>query len=278
MVECLIMLTKTIYMDIQSKTNHQSREQRHYPDGLPHPVMPLSSEFSPMTQVIKHAHPWSQLAYSSQGILQIETDQGLFVVPPQQALWLPPNMTHQITCQCPTRLRSLHFQDHITAPLGDAIQTLAVGPLLQALILEVCHWGRDYQLSTEKQRVIDVLVDQLVSAPKQDFFIPNITDKRLQPIVSHFNHHPESKRTLNDFANQVGASTRTLHRLFLLNFAMGFNQWKQRIRVLKALTLLDQDLPIKDIAATLGYDSDSSFIAAFKQQMGLPPKQYRKQN
>ena len=47
---------------------------------------------------------------------------------------------------------------------------------------------------------------------------------------------------------------------------------------MKALALLEQDLPIKDIAATLGYDSDSSFIAAFKQQMGQPPKQYRQHN
>ncbi|WP_193331981.1 AraC family transcriptional regulator [Pseudoalteromonas ulvae] len=265
-------------MDNQPSSHLKKRQHTHYPNRLPHAVMPLCGDFTPLTQVIKHAHPWSQLAYSSRGVLHIETEQGLFVVPPQQALWLPPNVTHQISCLHPTRLRSLHFQAPITTSLGADILTLSVSPLLQALILEVCDWGKGYQLSDDKQRLIDVLVDQLAAAKRQDFFIPNISDKRLQPIINHFNHQPDSKQTLQDFAKQVGASTRTLHRLFVRHFAMGFNQWKQRIRIMKALALLEQDLPIKDIAATLGYDSDSSFIAAFKQQMGQPPKQYRQHN
>jgi AraC-like DNA-binding protein len=39
---------------------------------------------------------------------------------------------------------------------------------------------------------------------------------------------------------------------------------------------LSQDMPIAEIAETLGYESEASFSRAFKRLIGMPPSQYRR--
>ncbi len=88
------------------------------------------------------------------------------------------------------------------------------------------------------------------------------------------NEQPNNKDTLEKWAPKVGASSRTLNRLFNQNFGMGFSRWKQKLRILKSLELLDSKIPLVDIAFELVYESTSAFITSFKKQMGCSPKKY----
>ena len=104
--------------------------------------------------------------------------------------------------------------------------------------------------------------------------MPTIQDKRLLPIIETLNQEPANKFTIEQWALKVGASSRTLNRLFNQNYGMGFSRWKQKLRILKSLELLNSNSQLVDIAFELGYESTSAFITAFKKHLGCSPKKY----
>jgi AraC-like DNA-binding protein len=57
---------------------------------------------------------------------------------------------------------------------------------------------------------------------------------------------------------------------------MSFNDWRQRLKLVAALSMLDADQPVHRIAQSLGYGTTSSFIAMFHQLAGESPAQMRK--
>ena len=227
-----------------------------------------------MTQIISHSHPWSQLSYSCVGVMHIETDAGVFVIPPEQALWLPPGMAHQHFCKNKVSYRSLYIDPILSEVLGNKVRPLTVDPLLKSLILEISNWPEDYEETAETQRFLLVLIDRLAMAKSNELFMPTIQDKRLLPIIETLNQEPANKLTIEQWALKVGASSRTLNRLFNQNYGMGFSRWKQKLRILKSLELLNSNSQLVDIAFELGYESTSAFITAFKKHLGCSPKKY----
>jgi AraC-like DNA-binding protein len=74
----------------------------------------------------------------------------------------------------------------------------------------------------------------------------------------------------------VGASKRTLVRLFPLQTGMTFREWRQQRRLLYALELLMTGANVTSIALETGYDNSSAFIAMFRRCLGTTPKRYMK--
>ena len=264
----------TFNLSKQTKlTWHKINPTRVYPE-LPRPIVSTSAEFEAMTQVVSHCHPWSQLSYSSRGVIHVETNAGMFVIPPEQALWLPAKTQHQQFCKSSVSNRSLYIDRFLSKEVGDSVRTLTVDPLLKSLLLEVASWPEFYQETEQTSRLTRVLIDRLAIAPSNELFMPTITDKRLLPIIDELNHDPANKLTIEQWATKVGASSRTLNRLFNKNYGMGFSRWKQKLKILKSLEMLNTDNQLTSIAFELGYESTSAFITAFKKQLGCSPKKY----
>ena len=57
---------------------------------------------------------------------------------------------------------------------------------------------------------------------------------------------------------------------------MSLHEWRQRLKVMKAMSLLNQGYTIESIALDLGYASSSAFIYMFKRWMNYTPDQFRK--
>lgn len=71
----------------------------------------------------------------------------------------------------------------------------------------------------------------------------------------------------------AGASERTLARLFLRETGVSFRERRLRLRLLAALTALEEGTSVTAVALDSGYDSPSAFIAAFKRVFGGTPTQ-----
>lgn len=54
-----------------------------------------------------------------------------------------------------------------------------------------------------------------------------------------------------------------------------FTEWRQRVRLLKALESLAADKPVMAVALDSGYDNASAFIALFRRVFGVTPGQYQ---
>lgn len=78
---------------------------------------------------------------------------------------------------------------------------------------------------------------------------------------------------------RLGISQNYLIYLFRQEFHMTPVEYTNRLRVNKAMQmLLNADINIMNIALLCGFGSLSTFYEFFKKQVGLTPKEYRKQN
>lgn len=69
----------------------------------------------------------------------------------------------------------------------------------------------------------------------------------------------------------MGASRRTLARLFREQTQLSFREWRQRLRLLNAVAALEEGVSVTRVASDLGYDSTSAFISLFQRHFGQPP-------
>ncbi len=90
-------------------------------------------------------------------------------------------------------------------------------------------------------------------------------------VSAALQRQPDDRRTLAEWARAAGASERTLARLFSRETGLSFRHWRQRLRLLMALTALEDGSSVTAVALESGYDSPSAFIAAFKRLFGKTP-------
>jgi len=99
--------------------------------------------------------------------------------------------------------------------------------------------------------------------------LPLPTDRRLARLAD-----PTLPPPLKVLAARVGASEKTIGRIFRRETGLSYQQWRQQWRLLKAIELLAKKERISVIASTLEFSSDSAFIAFFRQMTGFTPRVY----
>lgn len=88
-------------------------------------------------------------------------------------------------------------------------------------------------------------------------------------------HHAEPL-TIERMAHQAGVSPRTLKRRFTEATRLPPNLYLQQVRIDKAKKLLlATQLPVREIAAEVGYENVSFFVRLFRARTGATPARWR---
>ncbi|MCI1794104.1 MAG: AraC family transcriptional regulator [Olsenella sp.] len=83
-------------------------------------------------------------------------------------------------------------------------------------------------------------------------------------------------KTIPTLAAICGTSPTVLKEAFRETFGVPIYTWYREYRVrLAAEALLESDLPIAEVAASVGYSSPSKFTKAFSDTMGTTPREWR---
>ena len=83
--------------------------------------------------------------------------------------------------------------------------------------------------------------------------------------------------TLKQMAEILGYTERHVLRFIKKRYGCGYRELRRK-RVLEAAKVYlasDRYVSVKEIAASLGYDSESTFYSFFKRETGYTPRQYR---
>ncbi|MFG2497069.1 AraC family transcriptional regulator [Streptomyces sp. NPDC048441] len=220
-----------------------------------------------------HDHPVHQLAWSAKGLLRIRTDSGSWLLPPSLALWIPAGLPHATEAEGDTVMRS-PYVDPARCPESAAWTeptVLAAGPLLRALIDHLLRTDLDLDARSRAERV---LLDVLHPVPVTSISVTEPKDPRAGEVAAALAADPSDGRPLEAWGRTVGASARTLARLFVAETGLAFGQWREQLRMQAAMPLLAEGATIEAVAARVGYASASSFVAAFHRIVGLTPRQY----
>ena len=238
------------------------------------PAAPTRAQWlMPGAEIDAHRHDDHQIVYAGRGVLAVTTSAGSWVTPGNRAIWVPAGTVHAHRAYGDLELHlvGLPAADN---PLGmDTPTVVAVSPLLRELILA---YTRDPDQDTpERTRLLAVLLDQLRASPQQPQYLPTPTEPLLIAVAQVFQADPAASRTLTELGRQVGASERTLSRLFRRDPGMTFPQWRTQLRLHHALILLAQNRPVTAVAHECGWASASAFIDVFRRTFGETPGAYQ---
>ena len=119
-----------------------------------------------------------------------------------------------------------------------------------------------------------MLHDRLLRVSAAALPIPLPHDARTRRICDALLAHPGDNRNLETWGRLVGASARTITRLFVRETGMTFSAWGRHMRLSLALDRLMQGDSVTTVALDLGYASSSAFCAMFRRALGSSPGRY----
>lgn len=236
-----------------------------------HPVRVRSRSMPAGERVAMHMHAWAQVAYASRGVLRLAIDSSTWVVPPSRAIWVPPHVPHEVVIVEHAYMRTLYI-DESAVPRG--LETCRVMEV-SALLCELIAAMDKSELPHARERLLGALaLDELSRAMPLPLSVPMPHEKRLRALCEALLSNPGNADPLEYWAETVGASTRTIARLFRQELGMSFSQWRQQAVLAQAIPLLNQGRALSQIAQELGYRSQSAFSAMFRRAFGESPRAF----
>jgi AraC-like DNA-binding protein len=224
-----------------------------------------------------HSHPYHQIEYALDGTAEVETPDGRYLLPPQQAIWIPARLPHLTTLR---RLRSVavFFEPAMIAVPTTRARVLAAAPVVREMIAYATRWpiGRASSDATADTS-FDVLANLVVEWLDKEtpLWLPTTTDPLLKAVMAHTDEHLATV-TAASVCRAVGLSERTLRRRFPEVVGMTWRAYLLQCRLLRAMTLLAEGgASILDVATAVGFDSPSAFTRAFRRTTGESPSDYR---
>lgn len=244
-------------------------------DSVSRPVVALSA-----TSVAKdwehacHRHRKAQLIYSARGILTCEIEDGVWIVPPQCAIWIPGEVVHSARGAGETECYCLFVEPDAAPDLPKTCCTISVSPLLRELLLKAAGVPELYALGGREDRLVATMLDELVAAPVEDLHLPMPRDPRLRRLAEMMLADPTDKTSKADWATRIGMSERSMSRLLLHEIGMSFGRWRRQLHVILALQRLTKGDSVQTVAFELGYENASGFVTMFRKAVGKPPARY----
>lgn len=220
------------------------------------------------------SHPRGHLVYAARGILSVHTERGTSIVPANRVAWTPAGFTHHHRAHGSTDMRILFLPPSLARLVPGHPAVFAASGVAREVLLALTG-TRDYDRAA-RDRLRRVLVDELREAREQPLQLPEPRDDRLRAIAQILYQEPADNTSLAGLGRSIGASSRTLSRLFSNDLGMTFYEWRTQLRVYHALVLLADGHDTTRVAHACGWANPSSFIAAFTGIIGTTPGRYRK--
>lgn len=222
-----------------------------------------------------HVHPWAQLIYARSGVLYVSAVGRTWITPPTRAIWIPPGTEHQIDSKGEAALRTLYVSAERARSIEPSVRALEVVPLLRELIVHIVSVGMLHPQCPEQDRLASVLIDLIGQAREIDLTLLLPRDARALKLARFLRSAPADKQRLEALVADTGASLRTLQRCFAEETGMTIESWRQKARLIHSAAALAEGATVQDAALTSGYETSSAFIAAFRKQFGVTPRQFR---
>lgn len=238
------------------------------------PLIPYAHDYQHGDTEPAHHHDCAQLIHSLTGVVKVETAEGHWVVPPGRGVWMPAGVRHALQITGKVAARTLFIDPLARADLPGTCQVVQISPLLRELIISSLALPEHYQSNTRTERIYELMLDEIRVMSELPFVLPEPQTAPLLKLCQRIRAEPAARWTLNESAQHVGVSSRTLARRFHHETGLQFSDWVRRARLMEALTRLAGGESVLRVALDMGYESHSAFSAMFRRVLGVPPSDY----
>lgn len=225
-----------------------------------------------------HTHDLHQIEYALQGVVEVQTKAAHYLLPPQQAAWIPAGLGHRTTLKR-VRTVSVFFDPDMVRGADDRARILAAAPVIREMIRYGVRWPITRPASDPMADAFFEVLAQLALDwldHETPLCLPTSRDPVMATATAYTNEHLDTI-TARDLCRAVGVSERTLRRRFSAATGMTWRQYLLESRLLRSMALLAEPGPtVLDVATTVGFDSASAFTRAFGRYTGETPTTYRR--
>ncbi|MFE1168057.1 helix-turn-helix domain-containing protein [Nocardiopsis sp. NPDC058789] len=239
------------------------------PEGTDSPFVIVSESHPPggPTEWEPHAHPAHELVWVSHGALTARVGDRLFTVSAGCGLWVPEGEVHAGRLTAGAGLHNAFFAPDRTPLAFGEPTAVTMTPALESLLIHLARTDIDAGARARAEAVVFDLLEP--TAPRLALRLPG--DTRADTIAEALMEDPSDDRSLEEWARDLDTSPRTISRVFRASTGLSFAQWRQSLRVHRALALLGEGHEVQEVSELLGYAQTSTFIDAFRRVMGTTP-------
>ncbi|MEV1006497.1 AraC family transcriptional regulator [Streptomyces sp. NPDC049881] len=219
----------------------------------------------------EHSHPFHELLWNQRGASTAVVGNRVWTVAPALGLWMPAGTPHSGSAAAGTWLRTSFFGTGGAAPLPGVPVGVEITPLLRLLLDRLAEPG----LPAASRSVTEAMLLDVLTPSPHELLVNVPVSALLRPIADAVRADPRDRRTLADWAAELGVSARTVTRAFNAETGTSFARWVTAVRAQHAVALLTRGWEVEEVAAEAGYGSASAFGAAFRRTTGLTPGVFR---
>ncbi len=221
----------------------------------------------------RHSHRRGQLLGTLKGVVSVGSDGGRWLIPPVNALWLPPGIEHDFISHGAFQGWSVYVEEAACGGLPATPRVIRISGLLNEAVARAARW-QDKPLSQAETNIAAVILDEIAAIPEEDLALPMPRDPRLQRIARAMADGIARRRPMAEWAVWAGIAPRSLSRRFVQETGLTFTAWRHRVMLLRSLEMLAEGRSVTTVALDLGYETVSAFIERFQAHFGTTPGRY----
>lgn len=219
-----------------------------------------------------HHHDQDQLAWMRTGAMELSVGGQRWHLRGEHAAWIPAGAPHAMLFREHGDLVSVYTEPGLLRDdAAEGARLLEIDRLTAGLLDHLAIGGRP----SRRWRLCVALLEDVVRdarSSRQVIALP--VDARARIVADALLADPADPRDLAEWARGLGVSTKTIARAFLADTGCTFREWRVRARLQIAVGLLLNGESVQATALAVGYDTASSFIAAFRERFGQTPAAY----
>lgn len=243
-------------------------------ERVPQPVVAVGNAYPAGHHHPPHRHGRAQLLYAETGTMLVETEQGSWIVPPQEAVWIPAGIEHGIRMQSAVETRSVYFDAGTSRGFAPNCRVVGISPLLRHLLIEAAGLPVDYTPDSRTGRLMALIVEEVRLAPELPLSVPYPRHTALADACRRFAAAPTAAGRTEAWCAALAMSRRSFTRLFRRETGLSVAEWQRRVCLQAALPRLLAGERVTDVALDLGYAGPSAFTAMFARRFGCAPRDY----
>ncbi|MGO3856263.1 MAG: AraC family transcriptional regulator, partial [Glutamicibacter arilaitensis] len=198
----------------------------------------VSTEWEP------HSHLAHELLWTQDGTLTARIEGQIFTVSEGHGLWIPAGALHGGRLTAHVKLFSAFFSPERTITPFNAPTVIDMEPLLKSLLIHLSS----RELSQEARARAEAVVFDVLKPSAHQLALRLPDDPRINGIANRILANPADNRSLERWAVDAGISARTITRVFREATGLSFAQWRQAVKIQRALELLTNGEVVQDVA------------------------------
>lgn len=233
-------------------------EFRNRLDDVPRPVALFAGDYCAGASTGRHRHGRGQLLHASSGLMRLATEQGHWVVPLGHAVWIPGAVEHEVFMHGEVAMRTVYVAADVAARLPGVCKVIEVSALLRATIMALAKEPVLYDEGGRGGHLANLILDEIACSIAAPLALPMPRDRRLSLLVRELMAQPALELNLDDWAQRIAMSRRSLTRSFRSETGLSFGAWRRRMRAMTAATLMADGTSLAVAARQVGYRSPRS--------------------